>query len=150
MIWESFLAHCQTYSWNWKFSQWSIYWVSVKLNSLHWSQLSLITHLDSGIPCIFKVVKSERQFNLVPSEEQGVSMSQNSLWICFPFTQMFKIPHVRSQNCFRSIAFSSYFIISVKKSWLLLLYLWPLKRGKSYYFWTDLAYTHGLKTRCCK
>ena len=111
--WESFLGTLSNiFLKPEKFSQWSIYWVSVGLWNTKAPPITVISDNSLRLWLAFsRCEKPERQFNLVPSEEQGFLCPRILCESAFHLLRCLKIPHVRSQNYFRSIAFfSSYFI----------------------------------------
>ena len=113
MIWESFLGTLSNiFLKPEKFSQWSIYWVSVGLWNTKAPPITVISDNSLRLWLAFsRCEKPERQFNLVPSEEQGFLCPRILCESAFHLLRCLKIPHVRAQNYFRSITFfSSYFI----------------------------------------
>ena len=133
MVWfeKVFLAHCQTYSWNLKNSVSDLYTVSVGLWNTKAPPITVISDNSLRLWLAFsRCEKPERQFNLVPSKEQGFLCPRILCESAFHLLRCLKIPHVRSQSYFRSITFfSSYFITQKKK-----------KRSYFYFFTCDLKY----------
>lgn len=128
MIWESFLGTLSNiFLKPEKFSQWSIYWISVGLWNTKAPPITVISDNSLRLWLAFsRCEKPERQFSLVPSEEQGFLCPRILCESASHLLRCLKILHVKSQSYFRSITFfSSNFTTQLKKILFLLLYLWP-------------------------
>ena len=117
-----------------KFSQWSIYWVSVGLWNTKAPPITVISDNSLRLWLAFsRCEKPERQFSLVPSEEQGFLCSRILCESASHLLRCLKILHAKSQSYFRSITFfSSNFTTQLKK------------KSYFYFFTCDLKYINLL------